>query len=78
MDLFEVTYEVKLLTSKDVRYSMNKCLPTLCREHNCECIIDIKKKWYWLHDVYIIKVIGEKDNIKHIEKQIKHLTTLSI
>lgn len=78
MGLLEVTYEIKLLSSKDVRDSLNKNFPMFCREHNCECTIDIKKKWYWLHDVYVIKVIGENDDIKYIQKQLKYLTTLTI
>ena len=78
MGLLEVTYEIKLLSSKDVRYSLNKNFPLFCNEHNCECIIDIKKKWYWLHDVYTIKVIGENDDIKYVQKRLKHLTTLTI
>lgn len=78
MNLFEITYEVKLLSTKEVRDSMNKCIPILCAEHNCNCEMKIKKKWYWLYDVYTIKISGEKEKIKYIEKRIKHLTLVSL
>ena len=73
MDIFESKYEIKLITSNDVRVSFNKCVPELCHKYDCTCEIEIKTKWYWTYDRYIVNIIGNKENTKIIEKQLRIL-----
>jgi hypothetical protein len=73
MDIFESKYEIKLITSNDVRVSFKKCVPELCHKYDCACDIEIKTKWYWSYDRYTVKIIGSKENTKIIEKQLRIL-----
>lgn len=74
MDIHKITYEVKLLSSKETRSAMKIAMDTLCTEHSCLVDLTVRSKWYWICDIYTIKVTGSLDNIKYIEKQIKQLS----
>jgi hypothetical protein len=73
MNIFETRYEIRLISSKGVRTSFNKCIPELCSKYDCSCEIEVKTKWFWFYDKYIVKIIGTKENTKIIEKQLKLL-----
>jgi hypothetical protein len=76
MEIFETTYKIKLISSKNVRAHFNKCVQELCDKNDCKCEIQINAKWFWVFDHFIIKIIGNKINIEIIETQLKLLTTL--
>lgn len=78
MGMHVITYEVKLFSSKETRYAMKIAMNTLCDEHSCLVDLTVRSKWYWLCDIYTIKVTGSLDNIKYVEKQIKQLSLYSL
>lgn len=72
--IHEITYEVKLFSSKEIRKAMGIAMNILCAENSCLVDLTVRTKWYWLYDKYTIKVTGKLDNIKIVEKKIKQLT----
>ena len=76
MAIFETTYNLRLVSSKKLRFLMFRDTPKLCQKFNCECEISVEKKWWWFNDHYTIKVTGTNKDIKKIETQFKLITSI--